>query len=78
MIDSQIEKTIVTTEGETKTEVSKFRVELDAGVAKIYSLNDQGQDPILFAVQPWKTNGDGSRSEWNNEQEVIDWFKSSR
>ena len=26
-------------------------------------------------VQPWKPLGDGSRTDWENEEEVITWYK---
>jgi hypothetical protein len=26
-------------------------------------------------VQPWKPLGDGTRTDWENEEEVITWYK---
>lgn len=37
------------------------------------TIADSGGSVVL--VQPWKTNGDGTRAEWSNEAEVVTWFK---
>lgn len=31
--------------------------------------------PIM--VQPWKPNGDGSRSNWDSEGEAVIWYKEN-
>ena len=31
--------------------------------------------PIM--VQPWKPNGDGSRSNWDSEVEAVIWYKEN-
>lgn len=71
-----IEKKFKQENGPDIVEVSHYNVSLDGGVAKICSLDDNDENPVLITVQPWQPLGDGSRSEWNNEQEVMDWFRS--
>ena len=31
--------------------------------------------PIM--IQPWKPNGDGSRSNWDSEGEAVIWYKEN-
>lgn len=58
-------------------EVRHYAAELDAGVAKIYSLDDNDENPVVIVVQPWKPLGDGTREDWNDIQGVIDWFRAA-
>jgi hypothetical protein len=49
-----------------------YSAELTDGTATI-TITDSGGDIVL--VQPWKCNGDGTRTDWSNEAEVVTWFK---
>lgn len=51
---------------------TNYSAELADGTATI-TITDSGGDIVL--VQPWKTNGDGTRANWSNEAEVVTWFK---
>lgn len=51
---------------------TNYSADLESGIATI-SITDSPGEVIL--VQPWKTNGDGTRSDWANETEVVSWFK---
>jgi hypothetical protein len=72
-----IEKTFEKEDGSDLIEVRHYSADLDAGIAKIYSLDDNDENPVVIVVQPWKPLGDGTREEWTDIREVIDWFKAA-
>ncbi len=51
-----------------------YRATLGDGVAEIYLINDDATETAI-CTQPWRPNGDGSRSAWASVQEVVEWFK---
>ncbi len=73
-----IEKTYTDENNEQQVEVDHYAAELNAGVAEVFSLDAQGENPVKMCVQPWNPLGDGTRAEWATVEEVIDWFKTSR
>jgi hypothetical protein len=50
-----------------------FRAELIDGVALIYKLTESTSE--LIVEQPWNPRGDGTNIDWNNIEEVVEWYK---
>jgi len=70
-----IQKTTADSDG---TEVAidiTYEAVLDGTVAEIFMVVDSNNKRSV-CLQPWKTNNDGSRSDWTSEDEVVEWFKA--
>jgi hypothetical protein len=52
-----------------------YNAELDGTILKVYQVIDSAES-VLISDQPWKTNEDGTRSDWSSVEEGVDWFKS--
>lgn len=48
---------------------------LESGIAVIFLVDDENIRTAINS-QPWKTNGDGSRSAWADINEVVSWFQN--
>lgn len=62
-------------DGNPATFDENFNAELDGTILKVYQVIDSNES-VLITNQPWKTNEDGTRSDWSTVQEGVDWFKS--
>jgi hypothetical protein len=76
MTEFTIETTYTDSDGTEQTAVEKYIGVLDGGVFNVFAVVDS--DQVLVQVQPWNPKGDGSRESWVNEEEAIEWFKSSK
>jgi len=64
---------VVDSEGKETMSPTTYKATLSDGLAEIYLVIDD--EELAVCTQPWKTNGDGSRSEWVSLEEVVEWFK---
>ncbi len=75
-IDFTKETTQFDENGNTVIITVNHRATLDDGVAEVFIINeDDTLDSIRY--KHWKTNGDGSRSDWVDINEVVDWFQNT-
>jgi hypothetical protein len=57
------------------TKEEKYKVSFDTSMVRFYEYADS-INTIAICNQPWKTNMDGTRSNWVSIEEAIDWFKN--
>lgn len=57
------------------TKDEKYRVSFGGSSATFYEYLDSVNTNSI-CEQPWKTNSDGSRSNWTSIEEAIEWFKN--
>lgn len=51
-----------------------FHATLENGVAEVFAVDTEGNKTSLV-LQPWKTNRDGTRSDWIDLDEVVSWYQ---
>jgi hypothetical protein len=57
------------------TKEEKYKVSFDTSMVRFYEYADS-INTIAICNQPWKTNMDGTRSNWVSIEEAIGWFKN--
>lgn len=78
MSEFTIEKTYTDVDGVEQTDVTTYSYTFEGGVFKVSVVDPESGEAIPQCSQPWNPKGDGSREPWTDEQEAIDWFKSTR
>jgi hypothetical protein len=61
-------------EGNSIVVTHNLHATLESGIATIFLVDDEEIKTAIIS-QPWKTNGDGSRSVWVDINEVVAWFQ---
>lgn len=65
---------VVDENGEATTKTMSFHATLENGVAEVFLVDAEGNKTSLV-LQPWKTNRDGTRSDWVDLDEVVSWYQ---
>jgi len=52
-----------------------FHATLTDGVAEIFAVDSENNHTSVV-LQPWKTQGDGSRADWTDLNEVVAWYQA--
>jgi len=65
---------VVDENGEATTKTMNFHATLENGVAEVFLVDAEGNKTSLV-LQPWKTNRDGTRSDWIDLDEVVSWYQ---
>jgi hypothetical protein len=52
-----------------------FHATLTDGVAEIFAVDSENNHTSVV-LQPWKTQGDGSRIAWTDLNEVVAWYQA--
>lgn len=73
-MDFTKEMSVVDENDETATVTFNFQASLVDGVAEIFAVDADGNKTSLV-LQPWKTNSDGTRSDWVDLDEVVAWYQ---
>lgn len=78
MAEFTIETPYVDEEGQEQVAVETYSYTFEGGVFEVSAINEESGEIDSLCSQPWNPKGDGSREPWTNEQEAIDWFKSTK
>lgn len=73
-----VEKQYESANGEVQTSTETYKSTFQGGVLKVSQLDEQSNTYISVCTQPWHPKGDGSREDWENESQAVEWFKSTR
>lgn len=73
-MDFTIDKTVLDENGQEQTVTTTYKASLENGTATVSVAVDDNLVDIIS--QPWKPNGDGTRTNWSSVEEVVEWFKT--
>jgi len=77
MAEFTIETPYIDEDGVEQVAVDTYSYTFDGGVFVVSAVDENGE-LVPQCSQPWNPKGDGSREPWTDEQEAIDWFKSTK
>lgn len=78
MTEFTIELPYTDEDGVEQVTVETYQSTFESGVFNVSVLDEETKEYIPVCAQPWNPKGDGSREPWTDEQEAIDWFKSTK
>ena len=78
MTDFTIETPYTDEDGEETVVVETYQSTFEDGVFNVLILDGESEEYVPVCTQPWNPKGDGSREPWSDEQEAINWFKSTK
>ena len=65
--------------GSVEIFTKNYKLVFEDKTANIYLLREDEENPeIMIIQQPWNPTPDGGREQWENEEQVIEWFKKDK
>lgn len=65
--------------GSVEITTKNYKLVFENKTANVYLLKEDEENPEVMVVhQPWNPTSDGGRQQWENEEQVIEWFKKDR
>ena len=78
MSEFTIETPYTDEDGVEQIAVDTYSYTFEDGVLVVSIVDPESGEAIPQCSQPWNPKEDGSREPWTDEQEAIDWFKSTK
>ncbi len=65
---------VIDENGDAAIKTMNFHATLENNVAEVFAVDEDGNKSSLV-LQPWKTEKDGTRSDWADLDDIVSWYQ---